>query len=848
MDLAACIATCVVMILSVAPLAAQAPVTAPPTAVRSAAAAFDSQTVARAVRAATAPTIDGREDDAVWRRAPVISAFRQYDPGENLPETFRTEARVAYDARFLFVLVRAFDPHPDSISALLSRRDVKTASDQLKLIIDAYKDRRTGIELAVNPAGVKRDFSMYGDVTEDATWDGVWDVATRIDSAGWVAEFRVPLSQLRFTAKDVHEFGFGIWRDVARLNEKSAWPVYRPSRRTLVSQLGTLVGIEDIGTPRRLELLPYTVTKHVPAPTAQIGKAHGEMAGGLDLKAGLGSRITIDATVNPDFGQVEADPAVLNLTAFEIRFDERRPFFQEGAGLYRCGGPCEGMFYSRRVGRSPQLRSSVADPSFTNIIAAAKLTGRFDNGIAFGLIDASTQRVKGVNGRTIEPQTNYLIARAVREMRAGRSQIGLQLADMRRASDAATDPILRRSATTLLMQGFHRFARDRWEVTAYAAQNGVRGSRQAIALTQRNSVHFFQRPDHEERYDTTRTSLGGQSFSVGIKQVGGRLRYENVMRYASAGLEYNDVGFVNLVNDITVRQQVDLRQLRPSAVFRSAFSTTSLESHWTTGGLLSAQTLSLHTSGSLRNNWGGAITASYSDFGGTHCVSCARGGPALRQSSKRGIRFDVVGDPRPTIVPKAAYRVGNSDEGRSWYRGGDLGVDVRVASRFSTSLGLTYDEVTNDQQWIGNYGALLSDTTRFTFARLHQYIFSLTSRANWTATPTLSLQLYLQPFVSTGEHADWRALADARSPNYRERFVAFRATTPRDFNVKQFNSNVVIRWEYRPASTVFLVWQQGRTQDALNPGQFVPGRDVRDLFVTRPLNTVLLKVSYWLNP
>ena len=590
------------------------------------------------------------------------------------------------------------------------------------------------------------------------------------------------------------------------------------------------------------------MTKHVPAPTAQIGKSHGEFAGGLDLKAGLGSRITVDATVNPDFGQVEADPAVLNLSAFEIRFEERRPFFQEGAGLYRCGGPCEGMFYSRRIGRSPQLRTSVADPLFTNITAAVKLTGRFDNGLAFGLVDASTARVLGGNGQTIEPQTNYLVARAVREMRAGRSQFGLQLADMRRASDAITNPLLRRSATTLLLQGFHRFARDRWEVTAYAAQNDVRGSRQAIALTQRNSVHFFQRPDHEEQYDTTRTSMGGQTFSAGIKQVGGRVRYENVVRYASAGLEFNDLGFVNLVNDITVRQQVDLRQLRPSKLLRSSFSTTSLESHWTTGGLLSAQTLSLHTSGSLHNNLGGAITASYSDFGGTHCVSCARGGPALRQSSKSGIRFDLVGDPRPAVVPKAAYRVGTSDEGRSWYRGGDLGVDVRVASRFSTSLALTVDEVVNDQQWIGNFGALLSDTTRFTFARLHQHIFTLTSRANWTATPTLSLQLYLQPFVSTGEHSDWRALGNARSQNYDARFVPFRTTAPRDFNVKQFNSNAVLRWEYRPASTLFLVWQQGRAQDALNPGQFVPGRDVRDLFVTRPLNTVLIKVSYWMNP
>ena len=805
-------------------------------------------TVGHAIRATRAPEIDGLENDAVWRAATPMTAFRQFDPGENLEPTFRTEARAAYDDRYLYVIVRAFDPHPDSLASLLSRRDVKTASDQLKIIIDAYHDGRTGVELAVNPAGVKRDFSIYGDITEDATWDGVWDVATSIDSLGWVAEYRVPFSQLRFTAKDAHTFGFGVWRDITRLNERTGWPLYRPSRRTLISQLGTLDGITGIGTPRRLELLPYTVTKSVPNPVSLPGGSRGSVAGGLDLKAGLGSRVTIDATLNPDFGQVEADPAVLNLSAFEIRFDERRPFFQEGAGLYRCGGSCEGIFYTRRIGRTPQLRRSSADALFTNITAAAKITGRFDNGVAFGLVNASTEHVRGADGATIEPQTNYLVLRGLREMRGGRSQLGMELTDVRRRHDDATDPFLRRAATTLLLQGYHRFARDRWEVMGYTGLNEVRGSANAIALTQRNSVHFYQRPDHEQDYDSTRTAMGGVVVSAGIKQVGGRTRYENVLRYASAGVEMNDLGFVNLVNDMSFRQSLDLRQLRPNRVLRSSFSTMSAETHWTTGGLLSAQTLSAHTSGSLRNNWGGAITASLADVGGTHCVSCARGGPALRQSMKHTLRFDLVGDPRPVVVPRAAYRIGTSDEGRSWYRGADAGADWRFASRFSTSMALNYDQVTNDQQWIGNYGAVLADTTHFTFARLHQHILGLTLRANWTATPTLSFQLYAQPFVTTGQYSNWRELNDARAHDYADRFSTFRTTAPANFNVKQFNSNAVLRWEYRPASAVFLVWQQGRAQDARNPGVFVPGRDVRDLFGARPLNTLLLKVSYWLNP
>ena len=805
-------------------------------------------TASRVVRALFAPVIDGKASDAVWQTATVITDFRQFDPGEDQPTAFRTEARVAFDDHYLYVLVRAFDPHPDSITSLLSRRDVKTASDQIKIIIDAYHDRRTGVELAINPAGVKRDFSVYSDNVEDPTWDGVWDAAARIDSVGWVAEFRVPFSQLRFTAKDVHDFGFGVWRDIARRNQRDAWPTYRLSARTLMSQLGVITGIEGIAPARRLELLPYSVAKSAPNLASASGGNVAQLTGGLDVKAGLGPGVTVDATVHPDFGQIEADPAVLNLSAFEIRFDERRPFFQEGAGLYRCGGPCEGLFYTRRIGRTPQLRSSNADPAFTNITAAAKVSGRFANGVAFGLVDASTERVRGVNGSTIEPQTNYLVARALREMRGGRTQFGLQFLDVRRQLDAVTAPLLRRSATTLLLQGYTRFA-TRWELNGFSAFNGVRGTAAAIAATQRNSVHFFQRPDHEATYDSTRTAMRGFAGAIGLKQVGGRVRYESFFRFASTGLEQNDLGFVTLINDVQFRQSLDLTQLKPNRLFRSAFSTTSLETHWTTGGLLASQTYSLHTSASLRNNWGGAITYSLSDVGGTHCVSCARGGPALRQSAKSGIRFDLVGDARPSVVPKVAFRVGRSDEGRSWYRGGDLGADARVASRFSTSLFASYDRVTNDQQWVGNYGAILQDSTHYTFARLAQNILAVTARANWTATPTLSLQVYAQPFVTSGAYAAWRQLAAARAAQYADRFKPYSATTlPANFNVKQFNSNAVIRWEYRPASTVFLVWQQGRAQSARNPGTFDAPRDVGDLFASRPLNTLLVKFSYWFNP
>lgn len=756
---------------------------------------------------------------------------------------------MAYDDRNFYAVVRAYDPHPADIEKLLSRRDVKTNSDQIKIIIDGFLDRRNAIELMVNPAGVKRDAAIYSDVTEDYSWDGVWDVAVQVDDKGWIAEFRVPISQLRFTARDVNSFGFGVWRDIARLNQRDSWPVYQRTSRALVSQLGTIGGIRGVPGARRVELLPYAVAKN--APNLLVGGAANRSAitGGIDAKAGIGTNLTIDATVNPDFGQVESDPAILNLTAFETRFVEQRPFFQEGIGLFRCGPPCEGPFYTRRIGRAPQLRTSAADPAFTSILGAAKVTGRFTNGYTLALLNAVTREEHGVSGAVIEPQANYLVVRGARESRDGSRQAGVLITDVRRRLDKATDPFLRRSGTAMSLSGLTRFAQNRYEALIYAGQSYVTGSARAIARTQQSSVHYYQRPDHEEHYDSTRTSLQGGSFGGSVKKIRGAVKFETFLRRSSPGQEMNDMGLVPVVNDMSIRQSVDYQQLAPGRWFRSSFSQLSAESHWTSGGLPAARSAKLHASASLHNSWAGAITVSASDLGGVNCVSCARGGPSLRQSPSQSFRVDVTGDPRLSFQPQGQVHVSGGDEGRSTGQGGEVGFQLRVASRFSASLALGYDKATNDQQWIGNFGALLSDTTHYTFARLDQETLSITTRMNWTATPTLSIQFYGQPFVSAGSYSEWRELSAPRAQPYTSRFRPFgTGTAPAGFNVKQFNSNAVLRWEYRPASVLFLVWQQGRTQNDLNRGSFDGRRDVQDLFGATPQNTLLMKLSYWFNP
>ena len=331
------------------------------------------------MRAEKKPVIDGRDDDEVWRHAQPITGFRQFSPVANGEARFRTEAKVAYDDENFYVFIRMFDPHPDSILRLLGRRDVRVATDQIKIIIDSYHDRRTGYEFAVNPAGVRRDYAVYSDIAEDGSWDGVWEAGTTVDSLGWTAEFRIPLSQLRYADTKTHSFGFGIWRDIDRYKERDSWPEYRQTDARLMSQLGTVEKIDGIPSPHRLELAPYVVAKNVSEDPVAGNARNQKFSAGADIKYGLTSNLTLDATVNPDFGQVESDPSVLNLSAFETFFAEQRPFFLEGTGIYSFQVNCsqvncnnEGLFYSRRIGRSPQLGGLYGDassPTSTTILA-----------------------------------------------------------------------------------------------------------------------------------------------------------------------------------------------------------------------------------------------------------------------------------------------------------------------------------------------------------------------------------------------------------------------------------------------------------------------------------------------
>jgi hypothetical protein len=756
-----------------------------------------------------------------------------------------------------------FDPHPDSIMHALSRRDQRGPSDQIKLLIDSYDDRRSGFEFAVNPDGVKRDYSMSNDGNEDDSWNGIWDVATLVDSLGWAAEFRIPMSQLRYAGAESHTFGFGVWRDIERYRERVAWPLWSPTRNGIVSQLGRLTGLTGITSARRLEVTPYAVTKNVQRirPNAAFARDQ-RLTAGADLKFGITPNVTLDATVNPDFGQVEADPAVLNLTAFETFLEERRPFFVEGTGLYQFQLNCyivvdcqtnEGLFYSRRIGRSPALRDiygSATTATSTPIAAATKLTGRTRQGLSFGLLDAVTQRVGGVNDQTVEPFTNYAVLRAQQDLRGGEADVSMIATAVNRSVDDLSSPYLHRSAYATGSSFRNRFHSGQYELAGQLTASLVTGSPEVIYRTQRNSVHYFQQPGDNLEVDSSRRSLAGHAEQIKFGKYGGGVtRFETSVVRQSAGFEVNDIGFLRRadVTDWSTWAALSFRNAR--GIYRWAQLNGNHWETWNTSGTRLENALNFNGHMGLKNNWDVHLGSTLGRLSESYCDRCTRGGPPLRQS--RGI-FPWGGvntDSRRTVSGGMWVNLRLTDEGKSHGSSFSPYLNFRVSPRLQANVGAGLSRDHDNTQWYGNFTDNGS-TTHYTFARLNQSTVSMNTRLNYTVTPDLTFEFYGQPFVATGTYADVREVSGrSGAASYDERFQPYSAPTGSQtaFRFTQLRTNTVVRWEYRPGSTLFVVWAHGR-QDFSNESSHQSWtRDYRELFGLHPDNTFLIKAAYWLN-
>jgi hypothetical protein len=832
----------------------------------------------RAGGAVPVPAVDGRLDDPAWAAADVATNFVQFTPRPGSPSVQRTEARVVYTEDALYVGMWMYDTAPDSIQAPLARRDASGVhSDFAHVIIDSYHDRRTAFRFSVNPKGVQRDIFHYGDVREDLSWNAVWEVATRVDSLGWTAEFRIPLSQLRFNTHAGGELTWGInfGRDIARHDERSVWAPVEPNSGRFVSFSGELRGLAGLRPPRQLELQPYASTRYRRAPGDPTNPFHSrhhlDGSAGLDLKYGLTSDLTLTASFNPDFGQVEADPSEVNLTAFETFLMERRPFFQEGTDIFNSvqlgqvdvmGG--ERVFYSRRIGRAPQRRISGAGfvdaPEGTTILSAAKLSGKTRGGWSVGVLSALTAPERArvfTDGVTVleavEPMTNYAMARVARDFRLGESALGgVFTATNRFLDEDGPVAFLRSAAYVGGVDGRHRFGGN-YQLSGTLLGSRLEGSPRAIEAAQRSSARYFQRPDARHvDLDPTRTSLQGLAATLDLEKFGGgswRWGLRNSLR--TPGFEVNDLGFMRTADVATAIAGIEHVRSRSGRVFRNYRAELGGGSSWTMGGERTLTAVVLQGNGQLVNLWGGG--GALIRFLPAYSPVLLRGGPALYTAGGTQVVFGLGGDPRRPVRLGAEGRLEVEDGtgGHSWTVGPSI--SFRSSTRTSASIAPTLAR--NAPAWQFVTRQSVDGEPRYVGARLSQTTAAITARVNHAFTPTLSLQFYAQPFVSGGRYHEFREVADSKASAFDARYrpipASRRGSNP-DFNVKQLRSNAVLRWEYGPGSTFFLVWSQGR-QDSVEDGSFALRRDFgRLLGFDRELaapatNVLLLKVSYWLD-
>ena len=617
-----------------------------------------------------APHLDGKLDDPAWALAPAIGDFVQREPHEGQPATERTEAKVVFTDDALYIGVRAYDSHPEAIVGRLTRRDEESASDWIGVAIDSYHDRRTAFLFYVNPAGVKRDVYLFNDTESDDSWDGIWDVAVSRDAAGWTAEFRIPFSQLRFP-HGASAFGFNVVRKIRRLNEESHWRLIPRNANAMVSLFGDVAGLDGVRPPRRLELLPYTVASArnniVEAGNPFTPHISSTATAGADLKVGLGSNLTLDATINPDFGQVDADPALVNLTAFESYFPERRPFFTEGVNIFRFpialgdgDGANEGLFYSRRVGRAPQ---GSADPrggfaetiDHSTILGAAKLSGKTASGWTVGFLGALTQEMHAraadsLGSRhtdVVEPRSGYFVGRLQHDWRQGRTVVGLFGTYVRRDLAPSMD-WLRKSAWTLGLDWNHRFGSDHYRIRGWTVASTVAGSARSIALTEQSSARYFQRPDNGYvDYDTTRTSLAGLAAQMIVGKENGFMRWQVGVDTRTPGFEINDAGFQRDADRTIQFTWVGLRWNTPGKLFRRASLNFNQFNQWDWGWDRTGSGGNINASATFLNYWS-ANAGINRNIGGL-ATDVLRGGPAFRQPGNLNGWFGVSSDDRKVL-------------------------------------------------------------------------------------------------------------------------------------------------------------------------------------------------------
>lgn len=871
--------------------------------------AFASPTLHAMIRS-TPVTLDGRLDEDVWKQAGPATSFRQSQPTDGAPATQPTEVRILYDADYLYVGARMYDSlGAAGVRSRLVRRDQWTESDWIELIFDTYHDHVGRTSFATNPAGVRRDQGVASS-SLDASWDPVWSVATAVDSLGWSAEFKIPFGQLRFRSGADQVWGLQIWRTVSRLNEVSMWSYWSTKETGGPQRFGHVEDLKITGTPKRLEVLPYVVERSLTnTPTTGDPFHDGSSLTtrvGADIKYLVTSNLQLNATINPDFGQAEVDPAVVNLSAFETFFPEKRQFFIEGGGAFGFGGfncyfcsnvSSVSLLFTRRIGRPPQggvpAGTEFDDrPEAATILGAAKLSGRLPSGMTIGLMDAVTARETArtfgggaFGSERVEPLTNYFVGRVKQDLKKGDIQLGGILTSVTR--QLGNESLLRdRMASHAEAMGLDW--RATWKSRTYSlmgnvAMSNVVGSPEMILGLQRGSARYFQRPDRQsggndlfsDALDPTATHLRGFSGYTRLAKDSGNWLWESQVNIRSPGFESNDLGFNTRSDFIWMGGNVVRNIPTQGSWYRWLWIDVGAQQQYNFDGDLTDRQFQGNFSGQFLNYWNfgtfGILRPAVLDDRAT------RGGPVVGRPASGFVNAFVGTDSRKALSLELSTDYGWNTQG-----GFSNEVSLFAAMQPASNIRLTVGPSWNKDHSVAQFVTSVDDPTRvdffgrrYVFSDTRQTTLSMNTRLNVTFTPNLTLELFAQPFISSVHFSRFKEFTTPRKagktvygknagtitpvlnasgqtaaytvdPDDAGPAASFQFDNP-DFVFRSLRGNAVLRWEYRPGSTIFLVWTQSRSQFDPFVGDFSVRAANGSVFGRQPENVLLLKMNYWLN-
>jgi hypothetical protein len=818
------------------------------------------------------PRINGVLDDEIWSLGQWQDNFIQQYPHSGRPTTEQTYFKILYDHNNLYVALICKDSEPARIIDKLGPRDSR-AGDMAGFALDSYFDKRTAFEFSISVAGQKMDLKHLGDWKFDFNWNAVWDAATTRTDTGWIAEIQLPFSQIRYANQPEQTWGLHLYRVISRKQEATSWdPIPREAPAT-VYLFGKLAGLENIRSSRQVEFLPYVLGSYSYLQDEDPSGSF-DFNAGLDAKVGISSDFTLDLAVNPDFGQVEADPSVLNLTSFETFYVEKRPFFLEGNDVFDFELDKDIPYYSRRIGSAPSFENPYSDwkvsdiPTRTTILGAAKITGKNRKGLSVGVVNGLTAGAYGTatdeseNEKevVVSPLTNYLASRIKRDFNQGNSTVGGVFSMVNRFSnDSVSTLVLPSGAVSGGLDLLHYWDNKNYYLEVKAIASQLKGSKEAILEKQLSHNHRFQRPDANYlEVDSLREQLAGHGAFVRIGKNGGRFNFHAQGQYRSPGLNLNDLGYIRQSDFVGERLEVSYEMNEPQKWVRNYILKFFQDARWSFGGENTGNLAG--ASFTVRNNalWSFSMGSSY-NFSILD-IRELRGGPALRLDPSYLLDLGVSSNPTKDLSADVEYQFSTFGMEGSNANNLELSITWLPVKRLKISGLGELSRRRYHQQYVSALPG--NSSTEYIVGHINHHTTSFTFRTELYLTPELSIQYYGSPYYSVGKYGDFKRVQQSQSPDINTRLESldplydpvgnsysfdwngetFRFNNP-DFSFMQFRSNLVFRWEYKLGSTLYVVWSHDRSgyESTYNPIGDIAG----ELFGIRGNNVIMLKLNFW---